>query len=236
MAHVHRPSEQLSPRDGWIALGYFLLYLTYLTWRQESEVVHWLTLVLVPLVIAFVSLPAGRRRLSAALASLGVQRGNLRGGLGWAFAAGGLITVFQVFFGGQADAIQDLIRTGRALWLFPVTFLLMMALAGLTEEVMFRGFLQTRLERLLDSRWGAVIVTSLLFGLYHLPYAYMNPRWPSYGDWGAAWMAAMGNGVPGGLVLGALYVMSRGNLLACVILHSLINAAPAMTILHFGGA
>jgi membrane protease YdiL (CAAX protease family) len=46
----------------------------------------------------------------------------------------------------------------------------------------------------------------------------------------------MGNGVPGGLVLGALYVVSRGNLLACVVLHSLINAAPAMTMIHFGGS
>jgi hypothetical protein len=141
-----------------------------------------------------------------------------------------------VFFGGQADAIQDLIRTGRAVWLFPMTFLLMVALAGFTEEVMFRGYLQTRVETLLDSRWWAVVVTSVLFGLYHLPYAYMNPRWPSHGDWGAAWIAAMGNGVPGGLVLGALYVVSRGNLLACVVLHSLINAAPAMTMIHFGGS
>jgi membrane protease YdiL (CAAX protease family) len=236
MTEIDRPGHQTSPRDGWIALSYFLLYWTFLFLRQESESGHWLTLVLIPIAIAFLSLPAGRRSLGTALASLGLQRGNLRGGIGWALAAGGLLTVFQVFFGGQADAIQDLIRTGRAVWLFPMTFLLMMALAGFTEEVMFRGYLQTRVETLLDSRWWAVVVTSVLFGLYHLPYAYMNPRWPSHGDWGAAWIAAMGNGVPGGLVLGALYVVSRGNLLACVVLHSLINAAPAMTMIHFRGS
>ncbi len=81
----------------------------------------------------------------------------------------------------------------------------------------------------------AVLITAILFGLYHLPYAYLNPQWPSYGEWGAAWGAALGNGIPGGLILGGLYVISRGNLLACVLLHSLINAAPAMTMIRFAG-
>ena len=71
--------------------------------------------------------------------------------------------------------------------------------------------------------------------VYHLPYAYLNPRWPSAGDWGAAWGAALGNGVPAGLVLGTLYNTSRNNLVACIILHSLINAFPAMTMLRFSG-
>ncbi len=230
-----RPSDRLTPRDGWVALGYFALYLAYLFWNRESELVHWVTMVVIPVGIAFLALPRGERGLGPALGTLGFRRGKLWAGMGWAVAAGVLLAAFQVFFGGRADAIQELIRTGRAFWLFPLAFVLMMALAGLTEEVLFRGFLQTRLETLLRSRWGAVVATALLFGVYHLPYAYFNPQWPSHGDWGAAWGAALGNGVPGGLILGALYVVSRGNVLACIVLHSLINAAPAMTMLHLGG-
>jgi len=192
-------------------------------------------MVLVPLLLIFLTLPRGRRTIGAALASVGLRRANLRRGIGWAILAGALITVFQVFLGARADAIQELFRSGRAVWLLPLTFVLMLVMAGFTEEFLFRGFIQTRLETLFRSRWAAVIVTALLFGVYHLPYAYFNPSWPSHGDWGAAWGAALGNGVPGGLLLGALYVVSRGNLLACIVLHSLINAAPAMTLIHFGG-
>lgn len=231
----HRPSDAVRRRDGVIAILYFALYVSYLFWRQESEFAHWVTMVLIPVAIAYVSLRSDGRSLRRALETVGLRRGNLRRGLGWAILAGALITAFQVVLGGRAEAIQQLIRSGRAVWLFPFSLALMMVLAGFTEELLFRGFLQTRLERLLRSRWIAVVVTASLFGLYHLPYAYLNPQWPSYGDWGAAWGAALGNGIPGGLVLGGLYVVSRGNLLACALLHSMINAAPAMTMIHFGG-
>lgn len=230
-----RPRDVVEPRDGWVAVAYFALYLTVLFARPEGEVLHWVTMVAAPFLIALLSLPRERRGLSAAAASLGLQRGNLTAGLGWAVAVGALITAFQAFGGGHAEEIQSLVRSGRALWLFPLAFLLMMALAGFTEEVFFRGFLQTRLEALTRSRWVPVLLVALLFGLYHLPYAYLSPGWSSAGDWGAAWTAALAEGVPGGLILGALYVGSRGNLFACVVLHSLINAAPVMTMIRFGG-
>ena len=226
---VRRPA-----REGWIALSYFGLYLAYLFAARESELLHWITLVALPLALAVVLLPRGERGLGAALASVGLRRGHLMRGVGWAVAFGVAFGLFQAFFSSRAEEIQALVRSGRALWMYPLTFLLMMLLAGFTEEFFFRGFLQTRVEALLRSRWAAVLVVALLFGVYHLPYAYFNPNWPSAGDWGAAWAAALGNGVPGGLVLGVLYVKSRHNLLACMVLHSLINAAWAMTILKTG--
>lgn len=235
MEPLEHPADSVTRRDGWIALAWFAAYFAWLFWSLESEFMHWLTMVAVPFAIALISLPSTRRGIGNALASCGLRRGNLRQGLGWALLAGLLVTVFQTFWGGRADAIQELIRNGRALFLFPFTFLFMMLTAGFTEEFLFRGFLQTRLEKLVRSRWLAVIPASLLFGIYHLPYAYLNQRWPSYGDLGDAWIAALGNGVPGGLLLGALYVVSRGNLLACAVLHSLINASQAMTLIRFGG-
>jgi membrane protease YdiL (CAAX protease family) len=231
-AHARLPSERVRAADGWIALGYFVVYLAWLFHSLESEADHWITMVALPLGIAWLrSTPRG---IGAALASVGLGRGAGRG-MAIAITAGGAISVWQAFFGGRADAIQELVRSGQALWMFPLVFVLMLATAAFTEELLFRGFLQTRLERLLRSRWIAVLVMAPLFGVYHLPYAYLNPRWPSHGDWGEAWVAALGNGMPGGLLLGALYVVSRGNLLACVVLHALINAAPAMTMIRFSG-
>ena len=214
MHTVREPDHRPTARNGWIGLAYYLAYLAWLFRRPENEAAHWLTMVLIPLAIAWLALPRGTRGLRAALASVGLRRGNLRRGVGWALLVGVLFTVFQVFAGGHAEAIQALFRSGRAFWLLPFSFAMMLVLAGFTEEFLFRGFIQTRLEALFRSRWAAVLVTAFLFGVYHLPYAYLNPRWPSHGEWGAAWTAALGNGMPGGLVLGALYVVSRGNLLA----------------------
>lgn len=222
-------ADRVRSADGWIALGYFGIYLGYLFWRQENEFLHWLTLVAIPLVIARVR--AGGWR--AAFETLGLRRGNLVRGTGVAVALGAAITVFQATFAAHAAEIRALFASGQALWLFPLATLAMLLLAGFTEEFFFRGFLQTRLERLTGTRWGAVLVASVLFGVYHLPYAYFNPSWPSAGDWGAAWTAALGQGVPGGLVLGALFVVSRGNLVACILLHALVNAGPVMTMIRF---
>jgi membrane protease YdiL (CAAX protease family) len=218
-----------------MAVGYAVIYLTSLFATVESERTHWITLVLLPFLVAVAWPPAAGRSLSAVLATLGFRRDNLSRGLWWAVGLGLLISVLQVWGSDRAAAVQELIVTGKALWLFPLTFVLMLLTAGFTEEFFFRGFLQTRVARLTGSRWWAVGIVALAFGLYHLPYAYLNTRWPSAGDWGQAWVAAMGNGVPGGLVLGVLYVLTRGNTLACVLLHSLINAMPAMTMIKFSG-
>jgi membrane protease YdiL (CAAX protease family) len=221
-------------RESLAALIYFALYMAYLFAARESELLHWLSLVAIPLAIVFALRP-GNRSLRAALESFGIRRGNLRKGVGWALLLGTAFGFVQIFLSGNSAETQEAIRTGRALYLLPLGFVLMMLLAGFTEEFFFRGFLQTRAEALLRSKWLAVLIVSLLFGLYHLPYAYFNPNWPSAGDWSASWVAALGNGVPGGLVLGALYVKSNRNLVACVVLHSMIGAFPAMTLLKFGG-
>jgi membrane protease YdiL (CAAX protease family) len=235
-----RTAPAVSLWEAWAAPAYFTLYLAWLFATLESEASHWLTMVLVPVALAWALRPPGARSLRQAMETLGLRRGNLTAGVGWALLLGGAFSAFQVFFSSRSAEIQALVLSGRALWLAPLTFLLMMGLAGSTEEVLFRGFLQTRLERLMPgpagaAPWLAVVAAALLFGVYHLPYAYFNPNWPSAGDWSAAWAAAMGNGVPGGLVLGVLYVKSKRNLLACVVLHSMINMMPAMTMIRFGG-
>jgi membrane protease YdiL (CAAX protease family) len=121
------------------------------------------------------------------------------------------------------------------LWALPVAFLAMLLTAGFTEEFFFRGFLQTRLTALSGSRLVGLAASALLFGVYHVPYAYLHPNWPTHGDLGAAIGSAMGQGGIAGLLLGALYLVSRGNLLACVVLHAGVNAAWVMTMIKFGG-
>jgi membrane protease YdiL (CAAX protease family) len=58
------------------------------------------------------------------------------------------------------------------------TFLLMalgLALqSGFTEELLFRGYLVTRLEQAGLRAWGCILASALVFGLIH---------WPGYGFW-----------------------------------------------------
>jgi len=52
--------------------------------------------------------------------------------------------------------------------LHPAVLVSLLIVAGVYEEVVFRGFLLTRFRRVLRSWWAAVPVTSLLFALPHM--------------------------------------------------------------------
>jgi membrane protease YdiL (CAAX protease family) len=214
------------------ALAYFGLYLAWLFATLEGEMTHWLTMAALPLSIIWLAArpAADESRLAVALRSVGLARGNLSTGLGWAIAAGLALSGMQVLVSQRRVAVWELIQTGSFVYLLPLTFALLLLTAAFTEEFFFRGVLQTRLARWSGSQLAAVALTALLFGLYHLPYALLNPRWPSYGDPAAALAAAMGQGVVGGLILGFVFVRARGNLLAPVLVHALINSVPGMVL------
>ena len=54
---------------------------------------------------------------------------------------------------------------------FLMAFLLALQ-AGLGEELLFRGYLVTRLERLGLGAWPCIIISALIFGLIHVPSGY----------------------------------------------------------------
>jgi membrane protease YdiL (CAAX protease family) len=224
--------QKVHKRDTWIALPYFGAYVAYLFWNPESDYIHWVTLVALPLLLVWALQPASTRQLATVLASFGVSKGNFKRGVLAAVALSILACVLQLFGSRYSEEILEVIRSGAVFYLLPLALLLLFLTAGFTEEFFFRGFLLTRLELIFGSRWLALVASSLCFGLYHLPYAYLNPSWPSSGDLSAAFASAMAQGVAGGLLLGALYIGSKRNLLPCVILHSSINAFPAMTMIE----
>jgi len=81
-------------------------------------------------------------------------------------------------------------------------------LSGVTEELLFRGYLITRLERI---GWGAapcIALSALIFGLVH---------WPGYGLFSSL-SKALFFGVPTGL-----YFWHRRNLGPIIFAHALMN-------------
>jgi len=226
-------------RESVAAIAYFFLYLAFSFWSPGSEMRHYLTLVALPiLLVVILRSHGGRGGRSAAsiLSSFGLRRGNLRTGLLQALLLGLLLGLFQLTQRRAGPELWDLIRTGKALYLFPIAAAFGLLTAGFTEEFFFRGFLQTRIERLVRRPWMAVLLAALAFGLYHVPFAYLNPNWPTAGHLGAAVRVGMTEGMIGGFILGSGYVFWKRNLLACVVLHGMIDAVPIMTMIRLGGA
>lgn len=212
-------------------VGYFALYLCYLSLvHLEGEFLHWVFLVAVPIVgLAFLNKDEG---LFGAVAGVwGGRRGEpLRGWIPMLAAiALGLGFCGLQFAGSRSggEAIE-FVRSGRALYLAPLSLALMIATAASTEECFFRGVLQTRLA----DAWGVpagIFGSIAAFVVFHVPYAYLHPGWASHGDWGAAWSAAASQGLVTGIVLTLLRAWG-GRLAPCIVLHALINTVPGMAI------
>jgi membrane protease YdiL (CAAX protease family) len=209
----------------------------YHFWRPESDALHWVSLVIVPLGLIFLLEPgpAGKRSLRAALAAVGLRRGHLTTRLGWVVAVGLLIGGLAALASSRRAEVWDVLASARAFYMLPVAFLMLLLTTAFTEEFFFRGVLQMRITDWTRSRLVGVLVTALLFGIYHIPYALLKPSWPSYGDLGAAVTVALWEGGLGGLVLGAVFVFAKRNLVAPILVHALIDLFPALAMIRFGG-
>ena len=96
-----------------------------------------------------------------------------------------------------------------------VAFITLVVLAPLAEETLFRGYLLGKMMEKVN-KWGAVIITAIVFGSLHLPGAVT--------DHGITWQwAVAADTLSLGLVLGSLRIMT-GSIWAGVLLHMLKNA------------
>jgi membrane protease YdiL (CAAX protease family) len=211
-------------------VGYFLIYLAYLSIHQEGEVAHWATLVAIPLLGVWRlsprwGSPASLRKTARRLGLHWPAQGH---GLVLALVLGTLVQGFQLMNGPQRRALWGVLGSSAAIWVVPASLLLVLLTAAFTEEFFFRGVLQRAISGRFGSAALGIAVTSVAFSLYHMPYAYWNPFWPSAGDPLHALQLAFVNGLLGGVVLGAVFVRSRGSILPGVLLHGFINWIPAV--------
>jgi membrane protease YdiL (CAAX protease family) len=73
-------------------------------------------------------------------------------------------------------------------WLWLLNNLL---LVSLTEELLFRGYIQGGLQRLFRHEGLALLAAALLFGLAHLGAAGSGSTWRPWQGWVTAWRTAM---------------------------------------------
>lgn len=144
---------------------------------------------------------------------------NLRSTVGWAaLGTGGTIGIFTLGAWATEAAglgapdpsfVLDLVTESPAMFALWVVGVAIFA-AGFGEEVLYRGFLMDRLERLpgLRRRSGAVLVIQAL--LFSLPHAYQG--------WGGMAVTACV-----GLLLGYIRNRCGGNLWAVIIAHAAVD-------------
>lgn len=89
------------------------------------------------------------------------------------------------------------------------TFLGMLWFVAVREELLFRGVMQPVLQRWLGSRWVGLLLTSVLFGLVHLPFR-------AFPNWRFAVVAALA-----GLFYGRAFQES-GGIRAAMVTHAVV--------------
>jgi membrane protease YdiL (CAAX protease family) len=163
-------------------------------------------LAAVPVVVVLDSLwrqvervPLGASPREPVLSTLWPERGLLEEVVLGA-GAGLAVVLLEVLLRPRLRWLQELERVFHGILGKPTIpqCLGLAVVSGLAEETLFRGMLQPR--------WGLVL-TSILFGLMHL----------------VTWQYAVFAGVLG-LLLGYLYLVTGGGLLAPVLCHMTINA------------
>ncbi|MDR0432262.1 MAG: CPBP family intramembrane metalloprotease [Bifidobacteriaceae bacterium] len=214
------------PLDGWLALGFWVFYMALL-WIQGSLLAsglpwvgatpHGLTVVGPGVVIELGVIALILRCRRQGLSDLGLHRKNagrsaLWGlGLGAAAIAGAAI-VPTVIHG--ADFYSPSFIAGQAVW-----FLLWVAVP---EEVVFRGFIMSRLTGFMG-RVAGPIVAAVLFGLSHLPFQ-LAISGLSLGDFLAQNYTMLLIPTVWGLLYGFFYA-KLDNLLGPIIIHALCDLA-----------
>jgi CAAX prenyl protease-like protein len=86
------------------------------------------------------------------------------------FVLAGLVILFQYLFNEELELLWEGEIEGRTLvTAVPVLFILLLLKTGLAYGFFFRSLLQSRLSIGLNSKFGGMVVSLLIFGLAHLP-------------------------------------------------------------------
>jgi membrane protease YdiL (CAAX protease family) len=171
----------------------------HLNLRQGTAVTLGCTLVAE--LIALGLLVQWLRRSGRSLADLGWRRPTTTAALLVAVVAG-------IAYGAYTLMHPDIGRHAAEMSVLKLWGVIVGVAAAVVEEMVFRGFVLTELERIRVPVWGQVLTSGVTFGLIHIGFS----------AWGMALTFLLG------MVLALLYHQGRRSLTAPIVSHALINA------------
>ncbi|MBK1813220.1 CPBP family intramembrane metalloprotease [Clostridium sp. YIM B02505] len=76
--------------------------------------------------------------------------------------------------------ISEISEKGKILGLtnLILTFVYFFIEIALVEEISFRGFIQTRIQSLIKSKWVSILVVGVMFALMHIPFQIIKANMP----------------------------------------------------------
>jgi membrane protease YdiL (CAAX protease family) len=170
-----------------------------------------LFLLLIPLLILW----AKGDPLQGLGLSLNHWQRNLRVALLLCGAA--VVPVFLFGYLSWGAALFQQVTIFKALLGFPIAYAFYFFHTGLPEEFFFRAHLQGHLVAILNSRLGAVLLASMIFGLLHILF------WRGEEAFSTAFAYSILVQVSVGVVFGVLWERAR-SLIPAVLLHALIDS------------
>ncbi|MBE9918420.1 CPBP family intramembrane metalloprotease [Paenibacillus donghaensis] len=180
----------------------------------SNGVSFWVMLVVIPWLML--------RRRGYGLSDVGLTTSSLLGNLRAAILSGACFGGIMLFTTPGGKYLLGLKTSAGELTGGLITSLVIAFLfAGFHEEFFFRFILQSRLSQALNSKISGLMVTTLIFSIYHLPFRLFDTSYS--GDFVHALAVCFTEGVFGGLILGFLW-MRTNHLIAPVFVHSVIDA------------
>jgi membrane protease YdiL (CAAX protease family) len=143
------------------------------------------------------------------LSSIGIVWGNYPAWLAGALVGGAVLAMsaLPLYFAKSKIPQDSLAGVSRLLALSPWRRMAVVLTAGITEEIMFRGYPIERLHEMSGSLWLAALLPLAVFTLAHLSM------------WGWGHLVGV---LFGGALLTALYLWQH-DLIACMIAHTIID-------------
>lgn len=223
-----------------MSIGWYLLFmLCSAIWKGEgflsNEIGKWLWFVVVPLGLVWRARGIPKTTIAALLRSIGWRRQGLGTAVRLGFTAFLVVAPLAIwsFSATQQQKLWAVMQQPLKLFtLLPISFLLALFTAGITEEVFFRGIIQSRLAGAMGSEMRGCVITAFLFGIYHLPYAYFMTSWPTHGNFFWALSAVITEQAITGWLMGILWMRTR-HLAASIVFHASVNTLAVLTMLKY---
>jgi membrane protease YdiL (CAAX protease family) len=219
------PIHIRSPQRECLLWGtYFVIWLllNMLLWRHvfglnrvtSNGVSFWLLLVLIPGIVLW---KQGYR-----FPAVGLTWRHLGKNLRATLLSGSVLAGLLIALTPGGRYLRSSMVTGTELLKgLLLSFALSLLFAAIHEEFFFRAVLQTRTTEYFHSRWSGLVVASICFGLYHLPFAYFAPG-ATQGNLAYSFASVMTEHMISAPMLGILWLRTR-NLMAPICVHALIN-------------
>jgi membrane protease YdiL (CAAX protease family) len=141
------------------------------------------------------------------------------------------VILFPTVFMENIRSIHTNILGGVISYL--LVFVMVFILSAIPEEFFFRTILQTRIEKVLKSPISGIIVSSLIFAIYHIPYRLLLNSSLTYGSIQLTIFSVVSQQFLMGLFLGLWWKKTR-NVYSVSLLHAFYNAFFLMNMLKIG--